>query len=138
MTAATVDSVVRRYLCECVEGFSSASLDELVSPELVVTIGEMTVAGREAYARILADYHDAFSEITLRVFDVLRHGSLVALRFRESGRHVKTYHGIACTGQRYEKVGMNLYEVRDDQIARMWVHEDIVGWLNQIRRAGVT
>ena len=71
-------------------------------------------------------WHDLMTclQIHLKVESMLSEGDCVAVRYTESGRSVQPFRGQGPTGNSYELLAMEWFEVQEGRISRRWGARD--------------
>src|SRR5262245_61179234 len=77
--------------------------------------------GPEGVAAAAANLHRAYEELRFEIADIVAQGDLVAIRWRETGRHVGQFFNLKPTGQPFEANGLALYRVREGKITESWL-----------------
>ncbi len=75
--------------------------------------------------------HDAFA-IELTVDDVIEAGDTVAVRYTERGRSVGAFRGQGPTGQSYEIVAIEWFQMRGGLIYKRWGARDSGSQMKQL------
>lgn len=88
--------------------------------------------GLDDFKTLLADWYDAFPDLTHTIEDFVAEGDKVAFRFTVTGTHEGTFQGIDPTGEEIEMAGMAVYRVEDGQIVEQWVTEDALALYQQL------
>jgi predicted ester cyclase len=106
--------VVRRLIEEVMNNGDPSALDELYAPRLV-----------SAARRWIEPFLDSFSDVQMRIVELVAEGETVAGRFACSGTHTSTWQGHAATGRRFIDVAeVYFFRVVDGRITRAWGVED--------------
>lgn len=135
--AMDMDAFVKRL----VSAYNQRSLDEfddLLTDDVVLVRDGEKAHGRAEFKDVLRRLQRAFPDIQYRVDDVLAAGDKIALRWEARGTHRDEYLGVAATGRPVTYSGVTIYELRDSQIARIWVAADLLSLLRRLREARVT
>jgi steroid delta-isomerase-like uncharacterized protein len=74
-------------------------------------------------------------QMKLQVESIVAEGDVVAVRYTERGTSVKSFRGQGPTGNSYEVVAMEFFELRDGLIHRRWGARD---FSNIARQLGFT
>jgi steroid delta-isomerase-like uncharacterized protein len=113
--------VVLKY----VEAFNRGDVDEVVAqfaPDAQVW-GVLGYGTPEQARAIWQDLVDCL-EMKLRVDGIVQEGSVVAVRYTESGRSAKAFRGMGPTGKTYELTAMEWFEVEGGKIQKRWGARD--------------
>jgi predicted ester cyclase len=114
--------VVRRLVDEVMNRGDLAALDDLYAPRLA-----------PAARRWVEPFLTSFSDIHMRVVELVAEGDTVVGRFTCSGTHTGTWLGHAPTGRRFADVAeVYFFRVSKGRIARAWGLEDTMERLHQL------
>lgn len=114
--------VVRRLVDEVMNRGDLDVLDELYAPRLA-----------PAARRWVEPFLGSFSDVRMRVVQLVAEGETVVGRFSCSGTHTGPWLGHAATGRRFEDVAeVYFFRVVDGRIAGAWGLEDTAGRLRQL------
>jgi predicted ester cyclase len=114
--------VVERLIDEVMNAGDLAVLDDLYAPRLAT-------AARAWIEPFLA----SFSDVQMRVVQLVSEGDTVVGRFTCSGTHTGAWLGHAATGRRFEGVAeVYFFSVAKGRIVRAWGLEDTLGRLHQL------
>ena len=86
--------------------------------------GDVSVQTLPLYEALLADYHRAFSESTVKVFMQMTEGDLVASRWEISATNTGEYVGHPATGVRATWSCIEIDRHRDGRIIESWINWD--------------
>jgi predicted ester cyclase len=127
-------TVVTDFIDRVVNGGDLSLIDQLWTEDLAWHGGSLgDMHGREALKTFMRNNATgAFSEMHLKVEEVLAVGSKVIVRFTNSGTQTGTFMGIPPTHKRAEWLGIGIYTVINGQIAEGWFGEDVLGMLTQL------
>jgi predicted SnoaL-like aldol condensation-catalyzing enzyme len=122
------ESVLRTLLAEVMNRGRLDLVDELYTPRLAP----------RARAWI-APFLESFSDVDMRLVDLLADGDRVAARFSCSGTHTGAWRGHAATGRRFHQVAeVYFFRFEDGRIAEAWGVEDDLTRLRQLGLLDVT
>ncbi len=114
--------MVRRLVDEVMNRGDLGALDELYSPRLA-----------DAARRWVEPFLASFSDVRMRVVELVAEGDTVVGRFACSGTHTGTWLGHPATGRRFTDVAeVYFFRVVDGQITRAWGLEDTAERLRQL------
>jgi steroid delta-isomerase-like uncharacterized protein len=102
------------------------AFDALFTEDCVLVRNGVEARGREAIKRVLAKLYAAFPDIEYRIEDAIAAGNKMAIRWQAEGTHRGEYLGVAPTGSPISYAGITFYEMRGEQIARIWVSADLL------------
>jgi predicted ester cyclase len=108
------EAVIRTLLAEVMNRGRLNLIDDLYTPRLAP----------RARAWI-APFLQSFSDVDMRVVDLVANGDRAAARFSCSGTHTGTWQGHAPTGRRFHQVPeAYFFRFEDGRIAEAWGVED--------------
>ena len=90
------------------------------------------VEGREGARAFYTQFHAAFPDLRLEVFETVEQDDLVAARYAFSGTHSAEFFGVPATGREVRVDGMSIFRFRDGRIATRWQSMDAAGLLMQL------
>jgi steroid delta-isomerase-like uncharacterized protein len=135
MPSDDAEALVRRYLTAWAEGDIDAMrgmlADDAASYELVT--GDPRGVEHELDACRI--WHGAFSNVELRVEQVVAGGDEVAVYWRLLSTHTAAFMGVPPTGNAVRVPGMEIDRVVDGQIAEIWRLSDTMSVMQQIGAA---
>ena len=119
-------ALVRRLVDDVMNQRRLDVLDEIYSP---------TMAAR---ARAwIAPFLDSFSDVEMRIVELVSEGDRVVGRFSCSGTHTGNWQGHPATGSRFTNVAeVYFFRIRDGRIAGAWGLEDTWERLRQLGLIG--
>ena len=116
------ETVIRTLLAEVMNHGRLDLIDDLYSPRLAPRARGW-----------IAPFLDSFSDVDLRVLDLVADGDRVAARFSCSGTHTGAWQGHAPTGRRFHQVAeAYFFRFEDGRIAEAWGLEDNLTRLQQL------
>jgi predicted ester cyclase len=114
--------VVRRLIDEVMNQGDVDTVDELYSPRLAA-----------AARRWVEPFLASFSDVHMRIVELVAEGETVAARFACSGTHTGPWLGRPATGRRFAGVAeVYFFHVVDGRITRAWGLEDTSERLRQL------
>jgi predicted ester cyclase len=114
--------VVRRLINEVMNDGDLAILDELYAPRLA-----------QAARRWVEPFMTSFSDVHMRIVELVAEGETVAGRFSCSATHTNTWLGYPATGRRFWDVAeVYFFHVVNGRITRAWGLEDTADRLLQL------
>lgn len=97
-------------------------LDQLYAPRLAATA-----------RRWIEPFLHSFSDVDMRIVELVAEGEIVAARFSCSGTHTHTWLGHPATGRRFTNVAeVYFFRVVNGRITRAWGLEDTTDRLRQL------
>jgi predicted ester cyclase len=114
--------IVRRLVCEVLNGGQLDVIDELYAPELAVEAREW-----------ISPFRASFPDTLMEVVELVAEGDTVVGRFTCSATHTGEWLGYPPTGRRFELVDeVSIYRFRDGRIVETWGIEDNLDRLEQL------
>ncbi len=86
-----------------------AFADDILSPDFVDHSHPEFRPGPEDIKQNLIDFHQAFSDVSNTIEEIIGEGDIVAFRFTIKGTHTGTYGGIPPTGKKIVLTGMDCF-----------------------------
>jgi predicted ester cyclase len=106
--------------------------DELVSVDAIDHSGSTDVRGVEGFKVRTRGVHAAFTEIDVKVEDLLVDGDKIAWRWTLKGTHHGPFFGVLPTGRRVTLTGINIQRVVNGVVVEHWSNADQLGLLRQV------
>ncbi len=114
--------VVQRLVADVMNQRNLGALDDLYTPRLA-----------PAARRWVEPFLESFSDVQMRVVQLVAEGETVVGRFSCSGTHTGTWLGHPPTGRRFTDVAeVYFFRVVDGRITRAWGLEDTIARLRQL------
>lgn len=88
--------------------------------------------GRDGVKAFFKMIHDAFSDVTFAVDDMIGEGDKVIWRWTINGKHTGAFRGLPPTGKAFSFTGMSIPRLEDGRFAELWVEQDMLGLLQQL------
>lgn len=132
MSAEDKREIVRRYL-KAFNDRDHETLSELLADDVVEHGVHEELYGPEEIIDFLQSYFDTFPDYSGSTESMIAEGDTVAVRYSASGTHSEEYHDIEPTGDLVKWTGMAMYHVEDGQIGEVWLEEDRLGVLEQLK-----
>jgi predicted ester cyclase len=115
--------VIERLVTEVMNGGRLEVIDDLYTPALAAKA-----------RRWIVPFLTSFSDVDMRVVDVVSEGDRAAARFSCSGTHTGTWQGHPPTGRRFTNVAeVYFFRFQGVRIAEAWGLEDTLTRLRQLR-----
>ena len=127
------ESVVRRFLEECLTGKRVAVIDELFSPGYVNNAATSDITpDLEGYKERVGYMIESFPDLKIDIHDIFSVGDRVAVRLTARGTHRADFLGVAPTGRRMSWTAIAIYRVVDGRIVERWENRDDLGMMQQL------
>jgi predicted ester cyclase len=124
-------AIVRRYLEEVWNKKNRAILDEVVAPDLVQHVRNVS-PGREGIHRFFAMMDHAFPNARMTIEDMIGEADKVMWSFTIHATHTGPFRDIQPTGNPITLTGRALTRMRDGQMAENWNETDDLGMMQQL------
>jgi steroid delta-isomerase-like uncharacterized protein len=127
--------LVRRYYSEVWNEWSTATLEELISADIVFrgSIGT-AVNGIAEFQRYVYRIRAAFPDFHNHIEELIAEGEKVAVRLTYTGTHRGELFGFAATGNKITYSGIAIFEFAGSKIARGYVLGDTENLKRQLTR----
>lgn len=126
-------SIVKRFLIEVWEEENQDIIDEVLAEGFVDhDMPEGLPSGREGFKQFTRMYLGAFSNLDVKVEDVIAEGDKVALRWSARGTHSGEFMDISPTNKRVEMTGIDMLRFSGDKVVERWGEFDQAGMLQQL------
>lgn len=111
-----------------------SAIDRLAHPEAKAYgfPNPESVSGRDGFKEAASQFRSAFSEIHVRVDDVISEGDKMAVRWTARIKHTGNGLGIAPTGESATLQGMSFLEMRDGLLYRGWNAFDLATTISRL------
>lgn len=108
---------------------SSVTLDDVYAPHYInhqepYVEGGVSDLGLDAWKKLLAEFHEAFSDVTVTVSQQVAEGDTVATRWQFNATHTGHYIGAPPTGARATWTGITLDRIEGGKIVETWTDWD--------------
>jgi predicted ester cyclase len=77
-------------------------------------------------------YRGAFSDLRLRIDDIVSDGDLVCIRWTSSGTNDGELMGMPATGKHATSTGISIDKIEDGKIVESWLEWDNAGLMQQL------
>ena len=114
--------VVRRLIHKVMNRADLSTLDELYAPQLA-----------SSARRWIEPFLASFSDVRMRIVELVAEGDTVVGRFSCSGTHTGCWLGHPATGRRFTDVAeVYFFRIVDGRISRAWGLEDTTDRMRQL------
>lgn len=132
MTPQETEAVAHRWHLEAIQEGQTALVDAIMTPDVVIHANSMEVRGVEGAKGLATAFKTAFPDVQITHHGALVEGERVAIRWSAEATHGGDYFGTPASGQRVRFEGLDLFHLRDGQIAECWIEYDNHGVLQQM------
>ncbi len=110
--------------------------DQLIDPDCVIhgRIPFTTdfTSGPEALKQLVSFYHMAFSDIEMKVKEVVAEGDLVTVLWSARARYTGGLLGVEPNGREIRTHGIDMLRIVEGRIVEGWISWDVLSLLEQI------
>lgn len=135
----TVETLVRRFYDDLWNRFDASIIPVLLTEDVTVrgALGRHAT-GHAAFADYLEVVRGAFPDLEQRIekLEVDAVGGSAFVRLRCRGTHRGPLLGLPASGRRIRYEGAARFEIRDGQIADIWILGDLHGLVRQLGASG--
>jgi steroid delta-isomerase-like uncharacterized protein len=111
----------------------SSTIDELVEPDaLIRTPLPIEATGAEKLKEVFAGLHRVYSDLHVKVEDLIAEGDKVVSRNRVTGTHQGEYMGLPPTGKSVTYDEIFIFRFANGRIAETWGVVDVVSQMKQL------
>lgn len=126
-------ATVRRFWEEVFNGRKLSLIEELFTTDWVYHgVGGQKIYGLKGLKEFLADYHNAFPDIQVKVENLIAEGDKVVSHVTSRGTHKGELMGIAPTGKQVTVPVICISRFVGDKIIEDWEIIDLFGMLQQL------
>ena len=124
--------LARRYLQEiCNEGNFTVA-DDILAPGIVFENPPVRLEGIEAFKGLITALRTAFPDFEFIIEDEVAEGRKVATRWRLRGTQHGEFRGNPPTHKQFDVTGIDIFEIAEGRIERIWVNMDLLGQALQL------
>ena len=117
--------LVRRYFEDIANGANLAVAAEIITPEHVADVQQLTTI-----------LHTAFPDFHIVIEDQIAEGDKVVTRFTASGTHQGVWHSpfgiLQPTNKRFQHEGIRIFQIADGKLTETWGGADTLSQLQQL------
>ncbi|MEF8772612.1 ester cyclase [Halodesulfurarchaeum sp.] len=130
-------AIVKEYL----KAFNEQDYEALkkrAAEDMVEHGTEEVLEGIDEVVEYLQSYYEMFPDYAGQMDAIMAEDDLVTIRYTAQGTHTGSYKDIDPTGQYVEWPGMAMYRIEDDQIAEVWVEEDRLSLVEELKNFDIS
>ena len=127
-----VKEIVERFDEEIYRKGNVDAADDLVAEDFRHHAPFPTPQGREGFKQFLAQFREAFPNVTSTTEDVIVDGDKAAVRYTARGTHRGEFMGIPATGNEIAVQGISIYRVANGKVTDEWAQPDIMSMMQQM------
>lgn len=128
--------IARRFRRDLWNSGDLALADEIIDRDCIVhariPFATDFTSGPEALKQLVGFFHMTFSEIEMKVEQVVAEDDMVTVRWSGRGRHTGNLFGVAPTGRRIATTGIDMLRLAGGRIVEGWVIWDVLSLMEQI------
>jgi steroid delta-isomerase-like uncharacterized protein len=125
-------AIVRRYFDEIFNRGDLAAIEALLAPSIVFENPPTRVEGHAALKQLVTSLRTAFPDFQFVIEDEIAEGDKVVTRWRLQGTQHGQFLGNPPSHKRFDVTGMDIFQIREGRIARVWVNMDMLGQAQQL------
>lgn len=126
-TAANI-KIVKRFINEVLNSGHAEIIDQVWANDMIWHGGSMgEIHGLDNFKKLNGG--KAFSNLHLKIKDVIASGNKVVVYFTNSGTQIGDFMGFHASGKTASWDGMGIYRIQNGKIAEGWFSEDILQML---------
>ena len=127
------ETVIRRFIEECLNQRKIDLVDELFSPNYVNHAATSDIEpDLEGYKRRIGYMLQGFPDLHVEIEDLFGVGDKVAVRLTASGTHCAACMGIPATGTHATWTALAIYQIAGGRIVQRWENRDDLGLMQQL------
>ena len=132
MTPQETEALAHRWHLEAIQAGHPEVVDEIATPDVAVHANSMEVRGRDAAKGLATALKAAFPDVQITHHEAIVAGERVTIRWSSEATHQGDYFGTPASGKRVRFEGLDLFHIREGQIAEVWIEYDNLGVLQQM------
>lgn len=133
MSAKENKAVVRRVFEEMVDQGRLELADELIADDVEIhSPVPGAEGGREGFRRFIGGFLAGFPEQRTELHELISEGDRVAVRHTHHAVNTGEFLGMPPTGREVVVSGIEIFRLRDGQVAEFWHQDDLLGLLQQL------
>jgi steroid delta-isomerase-like uncharacterized protein len=128
-------AIARRFFHDLISGGNLDQISELISPELVMHLPLLPnpVRGQDGLKRFITTFRHAFPDIRYALEREMSDGNMAAIRWTMTATHQAEFQGVPASGNVVHLQGVHIFRFCDGQIAEIWINENDLGLMEQLR-----
>jgi steroid delta-isomerase-like uncharacterized protein len=124
--------LVRRYFDDIFNRGDLAAIETIVSPSVVFENPPVRVEGFAGIRGLVTSLRTAFPDLQFVIEDEIAEGDKVVTRWRLHGTQHGQFRENPPSHKRFDVSGMDIFQISDGRIARVWVNMDLLGQAQQL------
>jgi len=128
-------AVARRWIDELWNKARREAIDEMLAPDALLHEGETTKKGPESLKPLYDRMRSSFSDVKVKIEDVIAQDDKVCLRTTSSMKHTGAGLGMAATGKNVTVTGVTILRIKNGKIVEGWHNWDMMTMMQQIQGA---
>ena len=126
--------IVHRFLDECWNGGSMATLSELVSPRCRHNdpVFPHMPPGLDSIQTHIQNSHRAFPDLKFTVTDTIAEANEVVVHWTAVGTHKGDFLGIPATNREAHIAGTSIFRIEDGKIVEEWANWNLMSLMEQL------
>ena len=125
-------ALVSKLFTEGMNKKNYAIFNEIIAPGFTNHGIPGAQQGPEGFRDVIAVFHSAFPDFTVRPEHIIAEGDLVATRGTATGTHNGEFMGVPASGRPVNISYVDFWRVENGKLVENWVQMDSVGIMQQI------
>ena len=125
-------TLVRHYIERVWDQHDYTAIDENIRSDYIQHSRNVP-PGREGVKSFFKMIEGAFSDVKFTIEDMNAQGDKVVWRWTIQGKHTGIFQGLQPTGKDFAFSGISILRLEDGKFAELWVEQDMMGLLGQLR-----
>ena len=125
-------TVVRNYLERVWDQHDYTAIDENIRSDYIQHSRNVP-PGRVGVKAFFKMIESVFSDVKFIINDMIAEGDKVVWRWAIQGKHTGIFQGLQSTGKDFSFSGISILRLEDGKFAELWVEQDMMGLLGQLR-----
>jgi len=107
-------------------------IDDIISEDYVLHIGNIDVIGITNYKNYIKSYRNAFTDIHFKIEDIIMNDDKVVERYTATGTHNGDLYGITPTNKKAKISGIDIVRIKNGKMIERWGQADLLGLIKQL------
>jgi steroid delta-isomerase-like uncharacterized protein len=128
-------AIVQSYINRVWNQHDYSAIDENIKVDYIQHSPNVP-PGRDGVKAFFKMVNGAFSEVKFTVEEMIEEGDKVAWRWTLRGKHTGDFQGMPPTGRDFQFSGISILRLEDGKFAELWVEQDMLGLIAQLKGLG--
>jgi len=125
-------TLVRNYIERVWDQHDYTAIDENIRSDYIQHSRNVP-PGREGVRSFFRMIEGAFSDLKFTTEDMIAEGDKVVWRWTIQGKHTGIFQGLQPMGREFAFSEISILRLEDGKFAELWVEQDMMGLLGQLR-----